>query len=118
MSDTTPSQPSTRYGAWIPGLVLIGLGLIFLTRNYLGQEIRNWWAVFILIPAFFALERGYASLRAGRSGEAIGQLMGAFVLIALVVIFLLNLPIGQLWPIFLILGGIALLFSRGRWLAT
>jgi hypothetical protein len=29
--------------------------------------------------------------------------------------FLLDLPIGQLWPLFLIVAGVGLLFSRGRW---
>ena len=115
MSDATPSQASSRYGAWIPGLVLIGLGVVFLIQNYLGREIHNWWALFILIPVFFTLERGYASLQAGRSAEAIGQLLGGLVLVALIVIFLFDLPFGQLWPIFLIIGGLSLLFSRRIW---
>jgi len=90
LSDAKLPEPASRYGTWIPGIVLIGIGLIFLAQNYLGQEIHNWWALFILIPVFFTLERGYASLRAGRNAEALGQL----------------------WPIFLIIGGITLLISR------
>jgi hypothetical protein len=117
MSDTTPARPSSRYGAWIPGVALIGLGVVFLIQNYLGREIHNWWALFILIPVFFTLERGYASLQAGRSAEAIGQLTGGLVLVALIVIFLFDLPFGQLWPIFLIIGGLSLLFSRRTWTA-
>lgn len=112
MSDARPPESASRYGTWIPGIVLIGIGLIFLAQNYLGQEIRNWWALFILIPVFFTLERGYASLRGGRNAEALGQLMGGLVLVALVVIFLFDLEFGQLWPIFLIIGGITLLISR------
>ena len=115
MSDTTPAQPSSRYGTWIPGIVLIGLGVIFLVQNYLGQQLHNWWALFLLIPTFFALERAYANFQAGRTGEAIGSLTGGLVLIALIVIFLLDLNIRQLWPVFLIIGGISLLLSRGRW---
>ena len=120
VSETTPSSPSTpstKFGSWIPGIVLIGLGVIFLVQNYLGQEIRNWWALFLLIPVFFTVDRGYASLQAGRTGEAIGQLTGGLVLVALIVIFLLDLPFRQLWPIFLIIGGISLLLSRGKWSA-
>ena len=112
MSDAIRTRHSTGYGAWIPGVVLIGLGVVFLIQNYLGREIHNWWALFILIPVFFTLERGYASLQAGRSAEAVGQLMSALVLIALIVIFILDLPFGQLWPIFLIIGGLSLLVSR------
>lgn len=117
MSDATPATPSTRYGTWIPGIVLIGLGVIFLVQNYLGQEIHNWWALFLLIPVFFTLERAYANRQAGRTAEAIGQLTGGLVLVALIVIFLLDLPLRQLWPIFLIIGGVSLLLSRGRWSA-
>ncbi|MDQ2911721.1 MAG: hypothetical protein M3T56_00500 [Chloroflexota bacterium] len=97
--------------------MLIGLGVVFLIQNYLGRELHSWWALFILITVFFTLERGYASLQAGRSAEAIGQLMGGLVLVALIVFFLFDLPFGQLWPIFLIIGGLSLLFSRRRWTA-
>ena len=73
MSDASPTRHSGRYGAWIPGLALIGLGIIFLIQNYLGREIHNWWALFIVLPVFFTLEGSRASLQAGRPGEAIGQ---------------------------------------------
>ena len=43
--------------------------------------------------------------------------MGGLVLVALIVIFLFDLPFGQLWPIFLIIGGLSLLFSRRNWSA-
>jgi hypothetical protein len=112
VTDVTPTRHPGRYGAWIPGVALIGLGVVFLIQNYLGREIHNWWALFILIPVFFTLERGYASLQAGRSAEAVGQLMSALVLVALIVIFIFDLPFGQLWPIFLIIGGLSLLVSR------
>jgi cell wall-active antibiotic response 4TMS protein YvqF len=115
VSDTTPARDASRYGAWIPGIVLIGLGVIFLVQNYLGEQIHNWWALFILIPMFFTLERGYASFKAGRNAEAFGQFMGGLVLASLIVIFLFDLNFRQLWPIFLILGGISLLVSRRTW---
>jgi len=95
--------------------VLIGLGLIFLVQEYFGYQLRNWWALFILIPAFITLERGYASWQSGRTAEASGELIGGLVLTALALIFLLGLPIGQLWPILLIIAGIGLLFSRRSW---
>jgi len=115
VSDATPARSSSRYGSWIPGVALIGLGVVFLVQNYLGREIHNWWALFILLPVFFTLERGYTSLQAGRTAEAIGQLIGGLLLVALIVIFLFDLPFGQIWPIFLIIGGLSLLFSRRTW---
>jgi hypothetical protein len=109
---TRRTERASRFGNWIPGIVLIGLGLIFLVQEYFGYQLHNWWALFILIPAFFTLERGYASVTAGRSAEAVAQIIGALVLVALTLIFLLDLPFGQLWPIFLILAGVGMLFSR------
>lgn len=41
--------------------------------------------------------------------------MGGLALVALTLIFLLGLPFGQLWPIFLIIAGIGMLFSRRSW---
>ena len=112
MNDATRTRASSRYGAWIPGVALIGLGIVFLIQNYLGREIHNWWALFILVPVFFTLERGYASLQAKSPAEALGQVLGALVLVALIVIFIFDLPFGQVWPIFLIIGGLSLLVSR------
>ena len=111
MSDASPSRRS-RSGSLIPGVVLIGIGLIFLVQAYLGLEIHNWWALFILIPVFFMLESTYTNLLAGRNAEAIGSLVGALALLALVAIFLFDLPFDQLWPIFLIVAGVALLLRR------
>src|SRR5438067_11964635 len=115
VSDASPTRHSGRYGAWIPGLALIGLGIIFLIQNYLGREIHNWWALFIVLPVFSTLERGRASLQAGRPGEAIGQLLAALVLNALIVILLFDLPLGQIWPVLLIISGFSLLVWRRGW---
>ncbi len=115
MSDATPSRRSSWVGGWIPGIVLIALGAIFLADEYLGFELRNWWALFILIPGLFTFERAYAYYRAGNTTLATGPFIGGLVLVSLSAIFLLDLPIGRLWPIFLIIAGIGLLFSRRSW---
>jgi hypothetical protein len=96
-------------------VVLIALGVIFLAREYLGYDLRNWWALFILIPAFFSLDRAYAYYRAGDARSATGPAIGGLALATLAAIFLFDLPIGQLWPVFLIIAGIGLLFSRRGW---
>jgi hypothetical protein len=106
------ARPASTYRAWIPAVVLICVGLAFLVRNYFGQEIHNWWALFILIPSFILAQRGYSSLQVGRNAEAFGQLSGALVLAGLIVVFLFEFSFGPLWPIFLIIGGISLLASR------
>jgi hypothetical protein len=110
-----PAPPQTRFGSWVPGIVLIALGLIFLAREYGGLTLENWWALFILIPAYFTLERAYAYYRVNDTRSATGPAIGGLALLALTAIFLLDLPIGQLWPIFLIIAGIGLLLSRRAW---
>jgi hypothetical protein len=102
----------TAYGSWVPGFVLIGLGLIFLAQNYFDVEVRNWWALFILIPAFFTVERAYAHYAAGDAHLAVGPAIGGVVLVGLAVALGFDLPLGQLWPLLLIAAGIAALFSR------
>jgi len=112
VSDASPVRHPNRYGAWIPGVALIGLGLVFLIQNYLGREIHNWWALFILIPVFFTLERGYASLQAKRPAEALGKVLGALALFAVTVILFLDLRLTKLCRFFPIIAGPSLLLSR------
>src|SRR5438034_1046845 len=69
----------------------------------------------IVLPVFFTLEGSRASLQAGRPGEAIGQFLAALVLNALIVILLFDLPLGQIWPVLLIISGFSLLVSRRGW---
>ena len=35
-------------GGWIAGLVLIGLGILFLLRNFGVPMPDNWWAIFLI----------------------------------------------------------------------
>jgi hypothetical protein len=54
------------------GVALIALGMLFLVQNYLGYELRNWWALFILIPAigsFAPRTRSGASTAAQRQPQ-------------------------------------------------
>ncbi|HQF70732.1 MAG TPA: hypothetical protein PLH39_05580, partial [Promineifilum sp.] len=53
----TPEGQSARSDtkmAWMPGLGLIAVGVIFLLANFTGFQLHNWWALFILIGAFGA----------------------------------------------------------------
>lgn len=100
-------------GAWIPGLVFIALGVFFLLRNYTDFELDNWWALFILIPAFGALGNFWRTYRSkGRmSSEAAGSLVGALLLGTVAAIFLLGLSWSMMWPVFLIIVGFGALLS-------
>lgn len=63
--------------SWVPGLVLIGIGAYFLLNNFTDFRLNNWWALFILIPAFGSLGNFVRAYRQeGRvNGEARGSLI-------------------------------------------
>lgn len=104
--------------AWIGGLILILIGVAFMLRN-LGildwQLFDNWWALFIAIPGLAALVNAWRSYqRQGRfTGEVAGSFIGSLMLLGIALIFLFELDWSQIWPIFLILGGLSILL-RGR----
>jgi hypothetical protein len=99
-------------GSWLPGIILIVLGAIFLAENYFGTTLRNWWALFILIPAASTLSVADGHWRDGATSRATGPFIVGVGFLALTIVFLLDLPIGQLWPVFLIVAGLALLIGR------
>lgn len=101
-------------GSWIGGLLLIGLGAVFLLQNLTGFDLGNWWAVFVLLPGVAALARGYGFFQADRgfSPRVTGSFVGGGVLTLLGMAFLFDLDLRGIWPLFLILIGTAILLRR------
>jgi hypothetical protein len=98
-----------RSGSWF-GFALIAVGVLFLVQNYLGYELHNWWALFVLIPAVGFFSSAWYSWRSGHGAyAAAGSLTMGLVFTAVSIILLLDLPWGRVWPIFLILAGVGLL---------
>lgn len=98
---------------WVPGLILIGIGAFFLLRNFTDFELNNWWALFILIPAFGSLGNFWRIYQTeGRiNRDARGSLIGSLVLFFISAIFLFNWSWAVVWPFFLIIGGVGALLS-------
>lgn len=105
--------------SWVGGVVLILLGAIFLLQNTgLMRGFDNWWALFILIPAvgsFATAWRMYQQAGKAWTTAAAGPLLGGLVLSSLAAMFLFGLDIGMWWPLFLIIGGIAILLGVRQW---
>ena len=99
--------------SWVPGLVLIGIGVVFLLNNLTGFELHNWWALFILIPAFGSLGNFWRVYRTkGRvDSDARGSLIGAMILFFVAATFLFGWSWAAVWPFFLIIAGIGALLS-------
>lgn len=98
---------------WVPGLVLIGIGAFFLINNFTNFHLTNWWALFILIPAFGSLGnfvRAYG--QSGRlNSEARSSLIWSFILFFVAATFIFGWSWGNVWPVLLIIGGLGALLS-------
>lgn len=91
-----------------------GLGLIFLGAIFLLQAVGvikgsfNWWAIFILIPAFTALSGAWFAFK--RSEGTFNVLVrnglgGGLIILTVGLMFLFNLDWGIWWPLMLIVPG-------------
>ena len=113
--ESNPEKGSDH--SWIPGLILIGLGIFFLANNVFDVDlVDNWWALFILIPAYTKLSRAWRHYRrAGQwTASARGSLIGGSILTLVALIFLFELSWSLFWPLILIILGIGLLL-RAEW---
>lgn len=114
--DPAPSVPSRREGNnWVAGVALIVIGGVFLLSNVTDFYLNNWWALFILIPAFSNFGNAWRSYQShGRlNRQARGSLTGGMILSLITVAFLFDLDWGLIWPLFLIIGGLSALL--GGW---
>ena len=100
------------YG-WIGGAILVLVGIFFLLQNFGIQVFVNWWAIFILIPAFWAFVAAWNSYQDASkvTRRVAGSLAVGIILTVLALVFLLNLALGIFWPILLIIGGLFLLLT-------
>lgn len=100
---------------WMAGVILIIIGVIFLLQNTgINIPLKNWWALFILIPAVGALGnalRMYQSADNQLTAAARGSLFGGLVLLLITAIFLFNLSWTLFGPVILILVGIGILLN-------
>jgi hypothetical protein len=97
-------------------LILIVLGTVFLLRNTGTFDIplKNWWALFILIPAIGAFDtalRTYHRLGNRLDRVARSSLLVGLVLTFVTAIFLFDIGWTFFGPILIILVGIALILN-------
>ena len=113
--DYSSDSPIRTSGAVWGGLILIGLGVVFLmqTLGILPGHF-NWWAIFILFPGVTLLYRAYRSSQEGLSHQVRGQLIGGSILTMIAVTFLFNLSWALMGPVFLIMIGVAIFVTSQR----
>lgn len=98
------------------GLVLIAIGVAFLLADLTAFSLDNWWALFILIPAFSNLGRAWGSWQEnGRLNHGARRaLNGGLILTLIAAAFLFNISWGLVWPLLLIILGVSTLLGS-RW---
>lgn len=105
----------SRGDAWIIGIILIVLGGLFLMRT-MGTDIplTNWWALFILIPAFGALSASWRMYREADNRlttAARSSLLVGLVLSFITFMFLFEISWTYVGPILIIVVGIAIILN-------
>ena len=92
----------------IGGITLILLGGIFLLQQNRLLAFDNWWALFVMIPAVILFWTAWIRYGAdGWSPAVIGPLVGALAVTLAAVLLFFDLDWGRLWPVFLIIAGVA-----------
>lgn len=101
-------------GSWIFAIVLILLGVIFLLQEMQIPLLNNWWALFIMIPAFVLFASSWNIYQQqGRkwSAAVTGPIVGGLILMMISLIFLLDLQWKYMWPVILIIVGISVFIN-------
>lgn len=93
--------------------ILIGLGTVFLLRSFgIIDGDFNWWALFIVVPGIGLLFGAFVNfLQYGLDSRVKGQTFGAIMTLMVGFIFLFDLDWGKVWPLFLIVPGVAMLLG-------
>jgi hypothetical protein len=100
--------------AWLIGVILIAIGLIWMFPRLQIFSFTNWWALFILIPAVAAFGnawRAYKNAGNHMDAQARGSLFGGLLLTCVAAAFLLNLNWAIVGPVLIILLGVGLLIN-------
>lgn len=110
-----PRARRTDAGPFI-GVLLVALGLLFVAQNmgYL-TRFNNWWALFLLLPAYGSLLAAWRAYREhGRLATqlVLGPALAGLLFVVLAVTFLFSFNLALFGPVMLIGFGVLLLLGR------
>lgn len=90
------------------GLIMITVGVIFLLTQFIDFQFRNWWALFILIPAIISWTWAARSImEAGAlTPKSIQAITGSLFPIFVASIFLFQWDWTLVWPGFIVIAGL------------
>lgn len=113
MDTTRNGRTPLKFSGW-SGLTFVALGILFLWMNWGTQQLENWWAIFILLPAFGMISLAWGTYQwIGRFNFAVSANLGiGLVILAVAMIFFLELSWGIWWPLMIIVPGFALMLNH------
>jgi len=118
---TNNSRINQSSSLWIGLIFIFGGAVVLLNQMDILSFELNWWALFILFPAFGALTGAYNRYRSTNDlfemGVMIPALVGLFMLLLSVSLLLgkaINMNLRVYWPIILIVLGLGLIIGRSR----
>ena len=103
-------------------IVLIALGaFLLLQQQQIIPNNFNWWAIFIIVPGLLWLYQAITQAGETRTSQsskvvfsALIVLVGCIFLFNIQVDILPDFPWASIWPLFLIIGGVALLLRSNN----
>lgn len=112
-----PSERSDKHhlntsSLWV-GITFILIGLFLILKIAGVASLHNWWALFIFIPAAGSFGCAVTNYRRTRrfTRSVAGSIGGGLMITTVALIFLLGLNWGRVWPVFIVLAGLAILLG-------
>lgn len=106
------TKPRIHNEKLVPGMVLVGLGFIFLFQSF-GVLSVGWgkiWPLFILVPGVVMIVNAWREYAQDGDFDR-GQAFGGVMAILVGTIFFFDLDWGKVWPLFLIIPGLGMLLG-------
>jgi len=102
-------------GAWVGGVLLIALGVIFLLQNFGFPVPKNWWAIFVMVPGIAALGAAWSirEREGAWTAGAVGSLLAGVIMVGMAIVFFFGFDFGKFWPLILIALGVGALSGAG-----
>jgi hypothetical protein len=106
-------RPENRGNQITGGLIILIIGVFFLLQRLNIVTFKNWWAVFILIPAISSLGNFFQDHNRERAFRfsQVSNILGILFPVSVACIFLFELSWQIYWPVLVILAGFSMFLS-------
>ncbi|MEM8858174.1 MAG: hypothetical protein AAGD96_07630 [Chloroflexota bacterium] len=109
ISELKESEQSTeqwsKYSQYTGGTVIILMGIGFLLSANFGFSMSYVWPMLFLVSVVFSAVQIFQDFQAGRD-IGLEPIIGAAIMLLIGSAWLLNWNWGNVWPVFLIFGGL------------